>query len=466
MSNSRKYYYKFFAACLAGLLASLSFAPTYYQIFLFISFPTLLFLLTKSGSLKESFFIGWSFGFGYFLYGLYWISNALLVDQDLFGWLVPFAVISIPAILAIYIGLPALLLHKFRQNPIKLNLLFAALWVLFEIVRAQLFTGFPWLTLGYSLSNQIVMIQSASIFGVFGLSLLVVLLVTLPFLLFTTFKHRKFFSICYALSCLLILFTNIGYGKWKLDTSETELLPYSIRIVQPNIPQSFKWDKNHRRANLEKIMSLSRSQEHEDYIIWPEAAIPYSLNYQEIRNFVKSIIPKDSYLITGGIRENRKPFLQYWTSLFVLDHNGDIVNYYDKIHLVPFGEYIPLRTSLPFNLNKITYGLLDYTKGTEHNKIIQPKITLPSFRGLICYESFFPQEIITENQHPDFLLNITNDAWYGDSPGPYQHLDITKFRAVEYGIPMIRAANTGISAVISPHGEILQQIPLNKEGVI
>ena len=465
MNKLKKLFYDFLPFFLGGL-ASLSFAPTYFLFLLFLAFPALLLLISKTSSLKESFYVGWLFGFGFFLFGLYWISYALLVDEDLFGWLVPFAVTLIPAILALYTGVLTTLLHKFRKNTYMLTIGFIALWVLFEIIRTTLFTGFPWLALGYSLSNYLSIIQSASLFGVFGLSLLLLLIVTTPFILLLEYKNNRLSALVYVFCCFLIFILNFSYGNWILKHAEREFLPYSVRVVQPNIPQSIKWDKYYRYLNLQKTMSLSKSdsQEVQTYIIWPEATVLYSMNDKSTRDLIKTIIPENSFLITGGIRDEKNP-TKYWTSLFMLNHDGDIVDHYDKMHLVPFGEYIPFRDILPFSIKKITHGFLDYTSGT-HAKIIQPPHGMPSFRGLICYESFFSQELLVADQRPDFLLNITNDAWYGDSPGPYQHFDITKFRAIEYGIPMIRSANTGISAVISPYGEILQQLPLKKEGFI
>ncbi|MCH9753337.1 MAG: apolipoprotein N-acyltransferase [Alphaproteobacteria bacterium] len=452
---------------LAGSAASLAFAPTYLFFILFFSFPVLLFLLNKSESYKESFLLGWSFGFGFFLCGLYWISYALLVDQDMFGWLVPFAVTLIPAILAIYIGIITLLLHKVRKDSLRMMIAFISLWVLIEILRTKLFTGFPWLALGYSLSNKITLIQSASLVGVFGISFVILLITLVPFVLLKEYKEQKVIALTYT-SCAFILFAlNFAYGTWTLENAERDFLPHSIRVIQPNIKQSIKWDKKYKEKNLQKIMNLSveNGNEPNTYIVWPEAAITHSLNDINIRNVIKTIIPEESYLITGGVRISGRYPMQIAASLFMIGNNGNIVDYYDKMHLVPFGEYIPLRDLIPFNISKITYGLIDFTPG-DKAKIITPKKNLPSFRALICYESFFPQETLLNEQKPDFLLNITNDAWYRDSPGPYQHLDMTKFRSIEYGLPMIRSANTGISAIVNPYGEILQQLNLNQTGYL
>lgn len=441
-----------------GAIASFAFAPYYYILLLPLVFSSFLYLIYNAKSLKEYFLLGWSFGSGYFLAGLYWISYALIVDQS-FIWLIPFSIVFIPALLGLYIGIVTSLSYFFRKTPLKLAMAFISFWTLVEITRTYLFTGFPWMALGYALSPINIMLQTADIWGVFGLSIIVLTVSLAPFILITTSKKLSFF---YSAASILMVSANIVYGHIALKNG-TVFTNYSVFVVQPNIPQEIKWDRSHRKHNLEKIMNLSRDSGHATYIVWPEAAVPFLLNGEKIRDHIKTIIPPSSYLITGGIRNSIEPRLEYWNSLFIIDHDGHIKSYYDKIHLVPFGEYIPFTKFLP--LEKITYGLIDYSSGNKNNTVLTLN-DLPSFRPLICYESFFSQEMLYTKQRPDILINITNDAWYGTSPGPYQHFDITKLRAIEYRIPLVRAANTGISAMISPTGEILQQVELQKEGTI
>jgi apolipoprotein N-acyltransferase len=459
--------YKLLLACVMGFITSYAFAPTYYIIILFLSFPILLFLLYNATSYKDSFRIGWCFGFGYFLNGLYWVSYALLID-NIFGWLVPFAIILIPAILALYTGVTTVTLHMVRKShTIAFTLSFICLWILFEIARTTLFTGLPWLALGYSLSKWPTMIQSASLGGVFLLSFILLCAASIPFVIINSKKNKEqlILPITIALLFITLPIANYIYGTNRLNNATIRFYEQHIRIVQPNISQSLKWNERKQNDNLLKLMYLTNkpSANHNVFIVWPEAAAStFSFNEKGVRNFIKRIIPTDSYLIAGGLRNEKSS--QIWNSIFVINHDGDIVNYYDKIHLLPFGEYIPLRQFLPFNINKITYGLSDFTPGTTV-KTIKIK-NLPSFRPLICYEAFFAHELLNNNNRPDIFINFINDAWFGNSPGPYQHLDMTIFRSVEYGIPMIRAANTGISIVTDPYGRILQRLPLNSEGLI
>lgn len=444
-----------------GAFAALAFTPTYFIFALFVSFPALLLMIYKSRSYKETFFIGWCFGFGFFLHGLYWISYALLVDSNLFGWLVPFAITLIPAALALYIAIAVTIIHPARKDPLRLILCFTASWVLIEILRTSLFTGFPWLALGYSLGNWLTMIQSASIFGVFGLSVLVLLVSTSPFLILTRIKKRMLWP--YLFVCTLLSISNFTYGTWKLDNNKTEFTSQKIRIVQPNIKQDLKWDRNHRYTNLQKLLRLSKSQENLTYIIWPESALTYSIEDPQVKTLLTPILPENGFLLTGAI--NYKPDLnKLYVSLLAINKDGQLKASYNKKHLVPFGEYIPFKNLIP-GLQKLTYGLMDYSKGEPEENIISLTET-PSFRPLICYETFFPTEILETNQKPDFLLNIINDAWYRDSSGPFQHLEMAKFRAIENGLPMIRAANTGVSAIIDAYGRTIKTLPLNDTGYL
>jgi apolipoprotein N-acyltransferase len=457
MSNFKK----FLIHSLLGGFAAFAFAPTYFVLALFISFPALLFLISKSESYKQTFFIGWSFGFGFFLHGLYWISYALLVDKNLFGWLVPFAVTLIPATLAIYIGVAAMVVHRIRKNPLRLMLCFTSSWVLIEILRTFLFTGFPWLALGYALGGWLPMIQSASLFGVFGLSALILLVSASPFLLLTRAHRREFFA--YMCVCIFLSVSNLTYGIWKLQTNKTNFYPQKIRIVQPNIRQDLKWDKNYRYANLQKLISLSKSKTNPTYIIWPESALTFSIESQKVKELITPIIPTNSFLLTGAINY-RTSLNKIYVSLLAINSDGILKASYDKKHLVPFGEYIPFKDIIP-GIYKLTHGLMDFSKGSAEQNIIS-SINGPSFRTLICYEAFFPSEILEKTQNPDFLLNIINDAWYRDSSGAFQHLVMAQFRSIENGLPMVRSANTGISAIFDPQGRTVKKLPLNKEGFL
>ena len=451
----------YFTAFILGLLSALAFAPVLLLPILLITFSYFLLLLSRATNKKSSFLLGWWFGFGFFIAGLYWISFALLLDIDSFGWLIPFAVLLIPAILAIYIGLIGLLAKILSKNKYQLLVNFICLWVLFEIIRVNILTGFPWLLLGYTLCFSDSMLQLASVFGVYGLSFVVLCIVCVPYLLLDQYKKTDALFIAAA---LLIFTANYSFGYFRLQNPMSELSNTMIRVVQANISQNLKWDSEERLNNITKHANLTKQNNDKiDYVIWPESAISFPLSLQS-RLKINDIIPKNSFLLAGGIRvDDERNTTEIWNSMFVINHDGHIVDFYDKMHLVPFGEYVPLKKFTP--VTKVTHGAIDFSSGSNL-KTIKVNKNLSSFTPLICYEAYFPEDIIIKKQPPDFIVNFTNDAWYGNTSGPYQHLYMTKLRAIEQGIPVVRAANTGISAVIDSYGRILKMLPLNSEGII
>lgn len=459
--RSLKPKFQYFLLLVLGLLSPLAFAPVFLFPILFVTFSCFLFLLSNSISKKNAFLLGWWFGFGFFISGLYWISFALLLDVSSFGWLIPFAVLLIPAILAIYVGLTGLLAKTFSKNKYQLLINFICLWTIVEIIRVNILTGAPWLLLGYSLCFSDSMLQSASIFGVYGLSFVVLCITCSPYLLLNQYKK---IDLVFIAAALLIFIANYSFGYIRLQHSTQDLSNTKIRIVQANISQDLKWDPEEKLNNMTKYANLtSHNNKDIDYIIWPESALPFPISSQN-KIKLNGIIPKDSFLLTGGVRidDQNRP-TEIWNSMFAINHEGQIVNFYDKIHLVPFGEYIPLKKFIP--ITKITQGTIDFSPG-QTLKTIKTSNNLPSFAPLICYEVYFPENIVLKKQAPDFIVNFTNDGWYGNTSGPYQHLYMTKLRAIEQGIPVIRAANTGISAVIDPYGRIVEKLTLNSSGII
>lgn len=468
---------------IAGFTSAYGFAPYYMYLLFLVSFPVLMYFTLHSKSYKDSFFIGWFFGFGYFLNGLYWISYSLLVDSDAFGWIVPFAITIIPSLLSLYIGILCITLrYIFPESAKKHNILFSitfiSLWVLFEILRTYLFTGFPWMAIGYALSDFNAMMQSASIGGVFLVSVVVLCGTSIPFIILSTLssnsnKLSRKLNLKPMVVCLVFLFivaANYMYGYDRLKNAENEFYDQKIKLVQPNIKQTLKWDPKEQYQNLVKIMRMSTEGglAKDDIVLWPESATSmYSMENVFNREWIAKIIPEFGYLMTGGIRQSNGLL---YNSVFIIDRQAQIVSHYDKIHLVPFGEYIPLRDFIPFDVKKISHGLADFSQGTSMHTIKINKKS-PAFRILICYESFFGKEIAhndseSQENRADILVNFTNDAWYRDSPGIYQHFDLTRVRAIENGKSMIRIANTGISAVTSPYGEIMAIIHLNIPGNI
>lgn len=471
---------KFFVAICAGALCALAFAPFHFFIAAVISISAFYFLVEKkSSTTKQAAILGFFYGFGYFLAGLYWISISLLVDAEKFAWLIPFALTLLPSILALYFSAFAASYKKlnnkfhFTKNYQKI-LLFSLLWMLFEVLRAFLFTGFPWNLIGYSLMFSDTAIQASSIFGIHGLSFFATLFCLTPALLLKYFnsgknpaKNDKIFA-----AVLSILFIgNLIFGYQRLQNTEiTESSKTKLRLVQGNIEQDLKWNPEQKYRNFLKHVELTNAVDKENIaaVIWSETAVPYVIDDSpELLVALQKAVPQNGVLITGALRveySETQPnaVKNVWNSVFTLDKNG-VANYYDKHHLVPFGEYIPFAKYLPF-LEKITGG------GGEGFAIGEGPKTLAAngftFSPLICYEVIFSNKIIDKKDRPDLLVNVTNDAWFGTSSGPFQHFDMTKMRAVEYGISLARVANTGISAFIDPLGRVRSRIDLNQEGFI
>lgn len=274
---------------------------------------------------------------------------------------------------------------------------------------------------------------------------------------------NKTFWVNFALSSVLIIGCLV-YGSYRLSVNPTTFLDTKIRIIQPSIQQSTKWDKKQFWKDLGRYIEMSNYDNgfKPEMIIWSESAIPTLINSQEIRGYIAehAILP-DTYIVTGSIYQDEQcQSLEIGCPLFVslaaIDTHGDLALLYHKRHLVPFGEYVPYKNILP--IKKVTEGLTDFTSGNT-NKIF--KLKNLNIRPLICYEAIFPDEIDANMTNTDLLINITNDSWYGNSMGPYQHLQIARARAVEAGIPMIRAASNGISAIIDPMGRIIQSAGIN-----
>lgn len=445
---------------LVGALANLAFAPFEAFPVLLLSFPVFFVALQAVSNAKQAFWFGWWFGFGHFLAGLYWISNSLLVDAEQFAWLIPFAMAGIPAILAIYIGffagMFATLNKKFPPNITIKTLLFCQLWLLIEIFRSYLFTGFPWNLLGYSLLANAQIAQVASLGGVFLCSWLACFWALFPIY----FRSKKLAVVAFSL-----VLASYGFGYSHIHRSELLDAQKTVKIVQPNIKQSMKLDAYSAQTNFLKTLALSDSGVKADVIIWPEASTFFQIDKTwPALNAIQGILGDGKIAIIGSTRsEGRTPDdYKVWNSMFVISRNK-IENKFDKQHLVPFGEYVPFSNILP--IEKITAGKIDISSGNSKRELSFGGAT---FLPLVCYEAIFTNYAFARNKssHPIAIVNATNDAWFGDSTGPYQHLAMARLRAIEQGVPVLRAANTGISAIIDSFGAIQVQLPLNQTATI
>ncbi|MEK9684454.1 MAG: apolipoprotein N-acyltransferase [Rhodospirillaceae bacterium] len=444
-----------------GALAVSSLPPIYFLPSLWITFVGFFWILDRAQTLRQSAADGWFFGFGFFLAGLHWISFSLTIDGSAFGWMVPFALLFIPGGLALFVACAAALSY-FVPSGLARAIAFSASWSLMEWLRAHLFTGFPWNPISIVWTVDPAPLQSVAWFGMYGLGFFTVFLGVLPAIGATVRQGFRVYTIAISAVGGLLL--------WWLGSIQLPVGPpinhqeMRVRVVQPNISQELKWRPEFRASHLARLINLSKkpNAREPNLVIWPETAVPFFLSQDDrSRRIIAAAAPVEGFLITGSLRSSPVglgPF-RLWNSLHAIDAAGRIHTTYDKHHLVPFGEFVPMRGLL--GISKITEGRHDFTSGPSPVPINLDN--LPAFLPQICYEIIFPTNKKFE-QRPAWILNLTNDAWFGDSAGPRQHLAHAQMRAVELGLPVARAANTGISAMIDPWGRIVDKIGLGVSG--
>lgn len=456
------------AAVVFGALAAGALPPLYIVPLLWIAFPGLLWLLDGARRWSRAFLIGWAFGLGYFAAGLYWVGYSFLVDAERFGTIMPFAVGALAAGMALFPALAMVAVWFGRMRGLARIFLLAAAWLASEWARAWAFTGFPWNLIGSVWAFSDAMLQFASVAGVWGLSVATLLAAAAPSCLAGDGPRRRWPRV--VVLSLLVPGALWGFGAQRLaaapEPSANVVPGILLRIVQPNIAQSLKWEADLRAKHVAEQMALSDgpgSQGVTD-VIWSETAIPFLLpDSTQILEAVARIVPKGGLLLAGAPRRAQLGGkTRLWNSLFAINDQGRVVAVYDKRHLVPFGEYMPLRSIL--RLAKLTVGGGDFSSGEGGRTLRLPG--LPDVSVLICYEAIFPGRVVDPGSDAKWLLNITNDGWFGASSGPYQHFAAARLRAVEEGLPLVRAANTGISAVVDGYGRILAHLALNRAGVI
>ena len=427
----------------------------------------LLLLLGRADGWRRAFATGWWFGLGHFSLGLYWVAHAFLVDPLRHGWMIPFALTALGAGMGLFTGLTTLLAYgAARRGALARVLALAAAWTFVEWLRSWVFTGFPWNLLGTVWMPLDAMLQPAAWIGTYGLSLVTVAAAGLPVLVLEEDRARRG-AVATVLGLLVLAGLGAG-GGWRLAEATTESVPdVRLRLVQPDIPQNVKWADGMRTDHLRRQIEMSRSPgfDRVTHVVWAETAVPYYLDVdQNARAAVALAAPMNGVLITGAPR--RTPIgaasLEVWNSLFAVDAQGGIVASYDKVHLVPFGEYMPLRALLPPAIEKLTAGSVDFSFGASRTTLDIPGA--PPASPLICYEIIFPDEVVGPAARPGWIVNLTNDGWFGLSSGPYQHFATARLRAVEEGLPVVRVANTGISAVVDGYGRVVTRIGLGESG--
>ncbi|MEM7679415.1 MAG: apolipoprotein N-acyltransferase [Pseudomonadota bacterium] len=452
---------------LLGFVCSYAMAPYNFWPLMLLSLAGLFTLIHSAKNLKRAFIYSFAFTYGYFTLSLSWVGNALLVDNNPYAWAYPLALLGAPLLISWVIPVFITLYKRFYiTNHLTSPLAFAGSITLAEWIRGTfVFDGFPWNNFGYAWVDKLEIAQIIVLDNIYLLTLLSALWAGFIGLAFLEKKKRT-------LSLIIVLITflsSYSFGAYRLITTDITFDKTAhFKIIQPNIAQADKWDTQKFEENFSKHIHLSRptkalEKNTTTYIIWPETSLTYRhTNDQRALYLYQSVLEQyegEAYVISGFMRflpeENK-----VYNSIAVLDRDFKLSGIYDKHHLVPFGEYIPFQSYIPIETVTRFSG---FVRGDGPTRI-----TLPSghsYSPLICYESIFPNKVIANPlRPPDFMLNVANDAWYGDSAGPHQHFIQGQFRAIEQGIPFIRATSTGISGVVDPLGRVIKKSKLN-EGI-
>ena len=470
-----------FIALFAGALSALAQAPFFAFPLLWLTFPVFVWLLdgsvatAKRGGARRfwpAFSAGWWFGFGYFLAGLWWIGAAFLVDAKQFAWLLPLAVIALPAGLALFWGLAAAVAQLFWRDDWRRILALAAALGVAEWARGHVLTGFPWNAIGYALTAGEVLMQSAALFGLHALNILAVLIFAAPAALVPPGAQAQRNIAIPALAAAGLAGLAL-FGFIRLDQAPRSSVPgVQIKIVQPAVDQREKWNPENKQAIFQSFLDLSgEGGLPEDgtglVLVWPESAFPFALTEEPgALAAIGAMLPDGAALVTGAARVEANGGTngrrRVFNSIYVINDRGEIEDAYDKVHLVPFGEYLPFQETLEWlGLQQLTKLRGGFSAGPRRRALTLP--AAPAFSPLICYEIIFTGEVLPTDSRPGFLLNLTNDAWYGRTPGPYQHLHQARVRSIEEGLPLVRAANTGISIVSDPFGRIIARTALGEK---
>lgn len=447
---------------IAGAVAALALPPLHIvPALLAFAWPAIRFHTAPTA--RSALPVLWAFAFGYFLAGLYWVGIAFLADAERFGALAVPGVLALAAILA---TITAAVMAPFsplaRRHPLAAILLIASLWPVTDLLRGAFGTQFPWNPPAVTLAMSDSLYQAIAWFGVPGTGFLVLLSAMLTG--WSVVSRRP----AWLAAGLVIPVVMFVAGHQRLDSLALDAEPgVSLRIVQPGIAQHHKWDPDRRREWFEKHIELSLLTGTHDVLIWPESSVPYRLEVDTTaREMVAGAIGGGSLAIVGSdhIDFEAEPRILN-NSVYVIGRDATLFDRYDKVDLVPFGEFLPFRSILGrLGLDALAVGSIDFQAGSGRRTLTAPAI--PPLSPLVCFEAVFPGTATDGSGIARWLLNVTNDAWFGNSSGPFQHLAMARMRSIEAGLPLVRAANTGISVVTDAYGRILQELLLGTIGVL
>ncbi len=472
--ENRKPYALYFFLMVLGVGFSYAFQPYNMAPVVFLIMPLLVWIIDRAPNTREAFARGWFFGFGMFINGMSWVGYSFTMQDEVPESLAPIAVVALAAVLAAFKGLAFALAKRLAVSGVMRIVSFTCAWMIAETLQGSLFTGLPWLLVGSMWADWTAMLQGAALVGVYGLSLVTVFIAASPALFLEPEPTNVSRWTPVAAMGLLIVWAGFGIGR--LNITEVDVFPgFKMRLVQARIEQQDKWlsylleDHFSEHLKLTRQGSASGKAENIDLIIWPETAVPENLSLRSslMRYRLSQLVPRGGHIITGAprIMANEDGSRRIYNSLFALDEQADVVAQYDKFHLVPFGEYLPFGSFLRlFGLDQLTGGGEGFRQGPGPRTITIDGV--PAFSPLICYEVIFPDKVSDWQDRPEWLLNVTNDAWFGLSEGPYQHLALARMRAVEEGLAMVRVAGSGITAVIDPLGRNIASMQVGSKGII
>lgn len=461
-------------AFVVGALSALAFAPFGLFPLLLLAYAALVLLLDGAQNdprpIRRSAVLGWTFGFGQFLAGLYWVGYAFMVDAAAHAWQLPFVALIFPGGLALFIALAcAAYAYAWREGSARI-FLFAACYAVAEWLRGNILTGFPWNLAGYGWGASLGVLQSTALFGVYGLTLLTILFGASLALLCER-NPPKHFITPVALALVFVALW-IG-GDIRLAATPANFVSgVHLRIVQPNVPQGEKYLPRLQAAHWRELMelSLARGRVAPTHIIWPEAAPPFLLaRVPQALDGIAILTGRNKVLMTGAVRADRDSDgeIVFHNSFYIFGPGGALLATYDKFHLVPLGEYVPFpKTLRALGIDKLVNQPGGFGTGDGPHTYDVPGA--PPAAPLICYEILFPGAVSSPERRAGWFVNVTDDSWFGppSSTGPYQHFLVARVRAIEEGLPVVRAANTGISAVVDPVGRVVAQLPMDQAAVL
>lgn len=474
----------------AGALAAASVPPFFLLPALFLALPVWVWALDgaerRSGWRRlvgPAFQIGFAFGLGYFTVALHWLGAAFFEEGGLFLVLMPFAILALAAVLSCFWGLGSALAHLVWSGGAFRIVTLASFLALAEWARGHMFSGFPFDLLGYALTANDEMLQLASVIGTYGLTFLAALIAMTPALIWPADQRGLVRRLIPIFLAIAVIAAQVGYGNWRLSNTQlTARTDMKVRMVQPMVLGHADWAATDPDAVIDQLISLSETRLTPadpglagiTHLVWPESVFPFFLtNYPDGIARIARMLPDTTLLLTGAPREPLGddglpiPDNPGYNSILAIDTNGEVVASYDKSHLVPFGEYLPFQGFWRlFGINQFVPGTNGWAAG-DGRRLMTPPGT-PPFLALVCYEAVFPGDIGDPQavEAAQFILNVTNDAWFMGSIGPAQHAHHARMRAVETGLPMLRAANTGVTLSVDPLGRISGQLAENQIGVL